>query len=196
MMELRENYCFIDSLPFFDREYDHPLVKDAVQALIKNELTINRNNAHENIAYLPYPTLKYCHNKYNEKGIDMLRYQIESPDPSLINDVQYSRKLCNNIKIQHEYFNNRLENLSMMSEKVNASTIWLENNEYIQGSNEVIINKINGIKRKINEINSERYNHQSRSFDEIQRLQIKKAQSIQRIQLLSSYMEGKNVAAE
>lgn len=188
MMELREDYGLIDSLPFFDREYDHPLVKDAVQALIKKESTIDSSNSHENIAYLPYPTLKYCHNRHNEKGIDMLRYQIENPDPSLINDVQYSRKLCNNMKIQHEYFNNRLENLSMMSEKVNASTIWLENNEYIQGSNELIINKINGVKRKINEINSERYNYQLRSFDEIQRLQIKKAQSIQRIQLLSSYI--------
>jgi hypothetical protein len=130
----------------------------------------------------------FCNNNY-EKGIDMTRYAIQNPNPSLVNDVQYCRKLCNNIKIQHEYFNNRLENLTMMSDKDNLSTVWLENNEYIQGSNELIINKINGIKRKINEVNSERYNYQSRSFDEIQRLHIKKAQSIQRIQLLTSYLE-------
>lgn len=190
-MEIRDNYSLLDSLPFFDREYDHPLVKDAVQALIKKELdnTINRMSTDENIAYLPYPVLKYCNNNNYEKGIDMTRYAIQNPNPSLVNDVQYCRKLCNNIKIQHEYFNNRLENLTMMSDKDNLSTVWLENNEYIQGSNELIINKINGIKRKINEVNSERYNYQSRSFDEIQRLHIKKAQSIQRIQLLTSFLE-------
>jgi len=190
MVELRENYSMVDSLPFFDREYDHPLVKDAVKELVKKELgkKINTYNSQENIAYLPYPMLKFCGNKSCDKGIDVTRYKLEDINLSLGNDVQHSRKLCNNMKIQHEYFNNRLESLSIMSEKDNVSTVWLENNEYILGSNELITNKINSVKRKINEVNSERYNHQSRSFDEIQRIQIKKAQSIQRIQLLSSYL--------
>ena len=54
-MELLKEYDF-DALPYIDKEYDNPLVQDAVHQLISNEMRafVPRNY----ISHLPYPKVR------------------------------------------------------------------------------------------------------------------------------------------
>lgn len=85
----------------------------------------------------------------------------------------------------------RLMNLEILSEK--GSTVWLENNELLDSYNKSLDMKTELIKRKIDEIHSNRKNEQLNIKDEINKYKYRRDKSINNcIQLKNTIYDLKN----
>lgn len=153
-MDLLREYEF-DALPYIDKEYDHPLVQEAVHKLISDEMRTFKPQNY--LHHLPYPQLKHLNDSIPPQPlpkIDTTRYLVEGPPPALEKDVNAWRKSINNAKSQIEHQTNNIINLELFEK--NSASVWLEYNESLEGSTKYVHTLTNNLKRKIDTINAQR----------------------------------------
>mmetsp|Transcript_32679 Transcript_32679/g.33325 ORF Transcript_32679/g.33325 Transcript_32679/m.33325 type:complete len:219 (+) Transcript_32679:152-808(+) len=172
-MDLLKQYDF-DALPYIDKEYDNPIVQDAVHQLISSEMRAFIPGSY--LAYLPYPKLSFVNTStfQTEVGriqngtspkLDMSRYDLEKPQGVLEKDIQAWRKSISNVKRSYEYQSNRLMNLELADES--SATVWLHYNAVLEQIETNINTQTSTLKRKIDEINLDRKTSQELVRDEL-----------------------------
>eukprot|EP01041_Mallomonas_annulata_P013075 gene13075-27596_t len=184
-MQLLKEYDF-DALPYIDKEYDNPMVQDAVHSLISAEMrSFNPGNY---LAHLKYPDLKIVSTPSfqmdiariqsgNSMGsINMSRFNVEKPEGVLEKDVQAWRKSISSAKCIFEHQSNRLMNLEIADESI--APVWLHHNNTLEAIDKSIHMKTNSLKRSIDEINFRRKSEQELALEELHKSTLKRDQAI------------------
>lgn len=180
-MNLIQEYEF-ESLPYIDSEYDDPVVKEAVRAIISQEMKMFSPLEKNYLAHLPYPNLSFSkspnlaveYDRISKTGsrtterLDTQRYIIKGPgDGPLQKDIQAWRKSVLNAKCQYEYETNKQINLDVVPETINQH--WLAYNKQLDQYNISMQEEVASKKRKISEINVVRRVAQEKASTEINR---------------------------
>lgn len=207
-MNLIKEYDF-DALPYIDKDYDIPEVRDSVHALIVAEM---RSFAPANyLEYLPCPQLNLKSPVLKSelarvaKGggavkVDMTRYEALQPEGALENDLQAWKKSLSNIKSQFENQSNRLLNLEL--NEAHAAKVWLHHNKALEGTESYFLKQTEKLKTRIEEINLARKTSQENILPTLLQLNYKRDQvtfkcwQIQkRCEELEALCENKNITA-
>ncbi|KAJ2358316.1 hypothetical protein IWW50_002108 [Coemansia erecta] len=113
-------HATLDSLPYIDKEYDDPTVREQVLGLIQEEMGrmspplvpkgthIFKNNA---VLRKEYERVRSGHSL---PPFDTERYKLDPPDKESENDVDAWEKASNNAASQLEHQNTRIENLELL----------------------------------------------------------------------------------
>jgi hypothetical protein len=194
-MSLLNQYDF-DSLPYIDKEYDHPIVQNAVLELIQEEMNImSKEPKKDYLLHLPLPinlinnqpymNSTILQKEYDRKinnismsKVDITRYDVQPPVDVLEKDVQAWRSSINNAKSQLEHQLNRSMNLELADK--NITPMWLEYNSSLEGLDNNINLKTTILKRKIDLINSTRKIEQETSFNELEKMKKRRDLSIKK----------------
>lgn len=184
MEQLQALYGY-ESLPYIDREADHPLVQTAVQQLIEAEMATFRPSPESYLRDYPYPELgervKALIREQEEKnkrggagagggGVDLSRYAMEAPaapqSSELRRDSQYPfdascgawHEAVARGKSMAEYQENRLQHLELQSQHV--APIWLKHISSLESSVGQLEAQIKLVDAECNSVNYQRMQEQ------------------------------------
>ncbi|OLY85013.1 Pre-mRNA-splicing factor SPF27-like protein [Smittium mucronatum] len=187
----------VDSLPYIDKEYDDPNVKNAVDQLIEEEMKKNVANpsfaTHANISLFKNSLLlrkEYERIKNGEKmsQFDTTRYKLEQPSSK--DSVSEWEKAVDNSQSQLEHQLIRIENLELLD--VYGPNNWKLYNSYLDALLESRKTALLDIKDQITNINKARkYEQTEASFklNSLENLYAEKVYNIAQLRYAISYME-------
>eukprot|EP00298_Acanthocystis_sp_HF-20_P026787 c4615_g1_i1.p1 GENE.c4615_g1_i1~~c4615_g1_i1.p1 ORF type:complete len:217 (+),score=77.58 c4615_g1_i1:30-680(+) len=156
---------WIDSLPYIDTQYAEPGMKEQVEKLIKNEMKTFQPRK-DYLAHLPSPPTIFERNPLLKQEferiargerippIDTVRYQLNRPSTEHWNDISSWNTAVNNARSQLEHQHLRLMNLELMLKY--GSNSWLQHNQQVQQTTEVLKNQLSTLKNQITETNRKR----------------------------------------
>jgi pre-mRNA-splicing factor SPF27 len=185
MVNLLQEYDF-DSLPYIDKEYDHPMVSQAVHSLIEEEMKTFRPPADKYLGHLPYPELKkfdYNRSPPTTKGaVDLSRYpeDINKLAPmkgtNQHNDIGAWQDAIDNAKVVIEHERNRLMNIDVRSAM--HAPVWLRHNELREGSIAALQTEGVMTRKDIDTVNRKRKERQEDVGGELSEMTWKRDQAI------------------
>ena len=202
-MNLLQEYDF-DALPYLDREYDDPEQQRRVHELIAEEM--RTFSPRDYLSTLPSFSLSSpllaSELSRVEKGVpmekrDFLNCAVDPPQGALQKDVQAWRKAVMNAKIQYEHQKNRLMNLELLEE--HGGSLWLQHNDAVDGMQRQVDGRVQGVKRKSDEINYQRKRDQEKAMPSIINMTTKRDQTLMKtwsIKQCCDNMINKRVKAE
>ncbi|CAG5105594.1 Oidioi.mRNA.OKI2018_I69.chr1.g2271.t1.cds [Oikopleura dioica] len=170
----------IDALPYFDRGYDDPGVREAAMELIEREM--HKFPPTKNyLEHLPAPD----HDKFltplmkaelaritSKKPMELMqteRYTLPAPTPGLRHDPEAWNKAVENSKAQLQHQLVRIENLELMADY--GAQAWLKYNETLNQMVSDAQNKLQQIRKDIQEVNWQRKDTQQRAGQTLSRLE-------------------------
>lgn len=158
----------IDALPYIDKEYEQPGVRDAALALIEEECRRYRPTKNY-LDYLPLElnlfeteTMRVEFERIAARQpmemISMKRYELPGPAAGQKNDITAWNECVDNSLAQLEHMGARIENLELL-EKYGANA-WKTHNDMISKLVEQAQKQLSGLKRDIQETNWQRKSDQ------------------------------------
>eukprot|EP00897_Mesotaenium_endlicherianum_P008759 jgi/Mesen1/7911/ME000420S07054 len=173
----------LDSLPYFDKEYEDPKVKAEVNRLVQEEMRRSTKKPADFLAELPpAPTFDFkdcplLAREYERvkagrppaAAIDTSRYGVEPPPPAKQGDVAAWAKAVENARSQQGHQSLRLENLELMH-KYGANT-WRLHNQQLEACNAGLERTIEEYRRHIDVLNRDRKLNQQAAASELGRLE-------------------------
>jgi len=162
----------IDALPYYDRGYDEPGVRDSAIELVEAEMQRYRPTKNY-LDHLPMPDMDAFLTEVLKREMDRVRdkkpmellsterYNLPAPTPGLRHDPDAWIQSVNNSKAQLQHQLVRIENLELMQEF--APTAWLKYNELLNKLVTDAQNKLQQIRKDIQEVNWQRKDSQQRA---------------------------------
>ena len=170
----------IDALPYVDQQYNDPAMKAQVQALIAEELKTFKPSRD----YLePWPMyeptfeanpmlqaewMRVCDGQPMPK-IDVSRYQLDPPPPSMQRDDAAWQRSIDNAKSQLEHQATRILNLELMQQ--HGSKLWLAHLSQLEMTAVHLERADRALGEEIEAVNRKRKAEQERVGPELQRLE-------------------------
>lgn len=174
------NEVTVDALPYYDKGYDEPGVRDAAQAMVEEETRRYRPTKN----YLEYLKTPDYHafetdvmkNEFERLAarqpmelLSMKRYELPTPPSGQKNDVTAWEECVKNSMAQLEHQAVRIENLEIMLEY--GPNAWKLYNEQLVNMLQNIQKKLQDVKKEIQEINWRRKNEQISAGEKMHRLE-------------------------
>lgn len=195
-----------DALPYFDLEYNLPVVQQEVLRMIEEEMRSFEPNEEAYLEDIPYPKLKFTNAPGFQKEyeriltktagatapvegnkdaylmqnlLDMERYSVPGPGKRDKNDRAVVTKSLNNAKAQYQHQMSRVANL----EKAISS----DGGDYSSGVENAAVfmqSHVRDIHQQINKLNMDRMNTQRDAMSSIAKLTGKRDQAMYRVSQL------------
>jgi len=197
----------IDALPYSDKEFNTPGMKEAAQALVREELKAMKAEGLTLESYKtklpPMPEIssegrqmtevemKRIASKRKMETLDMTRYEVPQPEEGKKNNIKEWNKCVDNARAQSEHGRNRLDNLELMN--AYGSQAWkgyTETLDKITGSYE---KELSQLKEKVQDVNWQRKTEQIAAGEELLGLHTQWGQLISKnyeIELACQQLEG------
>ncbi|XP_075251695.1 pre-mRNA-splicing factor SPF27-like [Convolutriloba macropyga] len=158
----------IDALPYIDKEYELPGVRDAALALIEEECRRYRPTKNY-LDYLPLElnlfeteTMRVEFERIAARQpmemLSMKRYELPAPAAGQKNDITAWNECVDNSLAQLEHMGSRIENLELLEKY--GSNAWKTQNEMISKLVEQAQKQLSALKRDIQETNWQRKSDQ------------------------------------
>lgn len=207
--DLKKRIDSYDALPYFDLEYNHPSVQQAVLSAIEEEMRSFQPKEGEYLGDLPYPRLKFRNApgfqreyerilaKTNASGVkveeDRAAYRMESlldvsrysvPGPANKRDKGDVLFSLNNAKAQYRHQQTRVSNLEQATNDDNAARQSEELRTTIESTTVFIQNHIRDLQQQQNKLNMDRMNAQRVAMSSIVKITGKRDHALYRVQQL------------
>ena len=175
MEQIRALYDY-DSLPYFDRELDHPLVRQAVTSLVDSEMKTFTPDADAYLKDYPYPHLSMraramikshedrLEGAASSGGIDLSRYMLQAPTSSSSSSSSSKteaypfpsscgewQKAVAKGKSLVEYQENRLQHLELQVQHI--TPLWQQHISALESAKSTIEGKVREAEGQCNAIN-------------------------------------------
>ena len=158
----------IDALPYIDKEYEQPGVRDAALALIEEECRRYRPTKNY-LDYLPLDltcfeteTMRLEFERLAARQpmemLSMKRYELPAPAAGQKNDITAWNECVENSMAQLEHMGCRIENLELL--EIYGCNAWKTHNEMLSKMVEQAQKQLAGLKREIQETNWQRKSDQ------------------------------------
>nr|XP_039264416.1 pre-mRNA-splicing factor SPF27-like [Styela clava] len=170
----------VDALPYYDKGYDEPGVREAAQAMVEEETRRYRPTKNY-LEYLPTPNYhafetEIMKNEFERltarqpmELLSMKRYELPTPPSGQKNDVTAWEECVKNSMAQLEHQVVRIENLELMLEY--GPNAWKVYNEYLVQMLQGVQKKLQHVKKEIQEINWSRKNQQINAGERMHKLE-------------------------
>jgi len=170
----------IDALPYFDKGYDEPGVREAAHAMVEEE-TKRYKPTKNYLQNLPIPDASVFEtaimkNEFERlearqpmELLSMKRYDLPVPPSGSKNDVGAWEECVKNSQAQLMHQEVRMENLQLMME--HGCNAWKSYNEVLDKVRELAQKDYQAIKQKIQEINWQRKNLHTQAGEKLHDLE-------------------------
>ena len=166
--QLESDRVLIDALPYIDKEYEQPGVRDAALALIEEECRRYRPTKNY-LDYLPLEVAAFetaimraeferLSARQPMEMLSMKRYELPTPAAGQKNDITAWNDSVENSLAQLEHMSTRIENLELL-EKFGANG-WKSHNELLSKMVESAQKHLSNLRREIQETNWQRKSDQ------------------------------------
>ena len=170
----------VDALPYIDHGYDEPGVREAALAMVEEETRRYRPTKNY-LDHLPALNLtsfetelmktefERLSNRQAMDTLSMKRYELPTPPPGKMTDVQAWTECVDNSQAQLEHQRTRIMNLDLMLDYGGES--WKVYNEVLQDMLNKTQAQLADVKKNIQEINWSRKNQQTQVGDRLKQLE-------------------------
>lgn len=174
------NEVIVDALPYIDHGYDEPGVREAALAMVEEETRRYRPTKNY-LDHLPPLNLtsfetdlmrtefERLSNRQAMDTLSMKRYELPTPPPGKMTDVQAWSECVDNSQAQLEHQRTRIMNLDLMLEYGGES--WKIYNEVLQDMLNKTQSQLADVKKNIQEINWSRKNQQTQVGERLKQLE-------------------------
>ena len=174
------NEVIVDALPYIDHGYDEPGVREAALAMVEEETRRYRPTKNY-LDHLPSLNLtsfetdlmrtefERLSNRQAMDTLSMKRYELPTPPPGKMTDVQAWSECVDNSQAQLEHQRTRIMNLDLMLDYGGES--WKIYNEVLQDMLNKTQAQLADVKKNIQEINWSRKNQQTQVGDRLKQLE-------------------------
>ena len=174
------NEVIVDALPYIDHGYEEPGVREAALAMVEDETRryrptknyldhlppLNLNSFETDLMKTEFERLS------NRQAMDILsmkRYELPTPPPGKMTDVQAWSECVDNSEAQLEHQRTRIMNLDLMLDYGGES--WKVYNEVLQDMLNKTQSQLADVKKNIQEINWSRKNQQTQVGERLKQLE-------------------------
>lgn len=197
----------IDALPYSDKGFNAKGVKEAAQAMVREELKAMRAEGITSATYEarlpPMPqistqgrdmtetAMKRIASKRKMEQLDMTRYEVPQPSAAKKNNIGEWSKCVDNARAQSEHSRNRLDNLELMN--AYGSQAWKGFTESLDKSAEGHEKELKTLKEQVQDVNWQRKTEQVAAGEELMGLSTQWGQLISKnyeIELACKQLEG------
>lgn len=174
----------IDALPYADKDYEYPGVKEAVQAMVEAEKHTFVPDFEKYLAHLPpMPELNTLNSAFLEaemtrikknkkmKSMDMSRLNIPKPDKSSANDVAAWTSAVENAQAQLVHMKNRIDNVELFAQY--GPQLWKQHVLDLKRIEETCQKDLQALNDTVQEINWQRKTEQEATGAELYELETK-----------------------
>uniref|UniRef100_H2Y9N7 Pre-mRNA-splicing factor SPF27 n=1 Tax=Ciona savignyi TaxID=51511 RepID=H2Y9N7_CIOSA len=170
----------IDALPYFDKGYEDPGVREAATSMIEEE-TRRYRPTRNYLQFLPPPNLnafetEIMKNEFERletrqpmELLSMRRYELPIPPSGQRNDITAWEECVKNSHAQLQHQEVRIENLNLMVE--HGTNAWKFYNEQLVAMLQAAQKHLQDIKKKIQDVNWERKNEQIQAGEKLRTLE-------------------------
>lgn len=189
MEQIRALYDY-DSLPYYDKEFDHPLVRQAVTSLVESEMQSFSPDAEAYLKDYPYPHLSVraramikshedrLEGGASSAGIDLSRYSLHAPSSSSSSSTAEACPFPSSCgewleavakgKSLVEYQENRLQHLELQVQHI--APLWQQHIAALESAKSTIEGKVREAEGQCNAINYGRKAEQDKCGRELSTL--------------------------
>ncbi|XP_056016610.1 pre-mRNA-splicing factor SPF27-like isoform X1 [Ostrea edulis] len=170
----------VDALPYFDRGYDEPGVREAALSLVEEETRRYRPTKNY-LEYLPAPNYNAFETEImkneNERMLarlpmemlSMKRYELPQPSAGKMTDISAWTECVDNSQAQLEHQALRILNLELMAD--NGSNAWKQYNSILVQMMENAQKHLQDLRKHIQEINWRRKSEQTEAGNKLKELE-------------------------
>jgi len=180
MSILTTDAVVVDALPYIDHGYDEPGVREAALAMVDEETRRYRPTKNYldhlpalNLASFETELMKTeferLSNRQAMDTLSMKRYELPTPPPGKMSDVQAWSQCVDNTQAQLEHQRTRIMNLDLMLDYGGES--WKVYNEVLQDMLTRTQSQLADVKKNIQEINWSRKNQQTQVGERLKQLE-------------------------
>jgi len=170
----------VDALPYIDHGYDEPGVREAAMAMVEEETRRYRPTKNYldhlpslNLVAFETDLMKTEFERLSSRQpmdtLSMKRYELPTPPPGKMTDVQAWTECVDNSMAQLEHQRTRIMNLDLMLDY--GSESWKQYNEVLQEMLTRVQNQLATVKKDIQEVNWARKNQQTLVGDRLKQLE-------------------------
>ena len=174
------NEVIVDALPYIDHGYEEPGVREAALAMVEDETRryrptknyldhlppLNLNSFETDLMKTEFERLS---NRQAMDTLSMKRYELPTPPPGKMTDVQAWSECVENSEAQLEHQRTRIMNLDLMLDYGGES--WKVYNEVLQDMLNKTQSQLADVKKNIQEINWSRKNQQTQVGERLKQLE-------------------------
>ena len=174
------NEVIVDALPYIDHGYEEPGVREAALAMVEDETRryrptknyldhlppLNLNSFETDLMKTEFERLS---NRQAMDTLSMKRYELPTPPPGKMTDVQAWSECVENSEAQLEHQRTRIMNLDLMLDYGGES--WKLYNEVLQDMLNKTQSQLADVKKNIQEINWSRKNQQTQVGERLKQLE-------------------------
>ena len=174
------NEVIVDALPYIDHGYEEPGVREAALAMVEDETRryrptknyldhlppLNLNSFETDLMKTEFERLS---NRQAMDTLSMKRYELPTPPPGKMTDVQAWSECVDNSEAQLEHQRTRIMNLDLMLDYGGES--WKVYNEVLQDMLNKTQSQLADVKKNIQEINWSRKNQQTQVGERLKQLE-------------------------
>jgi len=170
----------VDALPYFDKGYEEPGVREAAIAMVEEE-TRRYRPTRNYLQHLPVVDVtafetSIMKNEFERLAarqpmelLSMRRYELPTPPSGQRNDVTAWEECVKNSQAQLQHQEIRIENLELMLE--HGCNAWRMYNDYLVLMLQEAQKKLQEVKKKIQEVNWQRKNQQIQAGERLHSLE-------------------------
>jgi len=178
--ERAQQAVVVDALPYIDHGYEEPGVREAALAMVEEE-TRRYRPTRNYLDHLPPLNLTLFESdlmrteferlagRQPMDTLSMKRYELPTPPPGKMTDVQAWTECVDNSMAQLEHQRTRIMNLDLMLDY--GAESWRQYNEVLQDMLARIQGQLAEVKKAIQEVNWSRKNQQTQVGDKLKQLE-------------------------
>ncbi|OQV25372.1 putative Pre-mRNA-splicing factor SPF27 [Hypsibius exemplaris] len=195
----------VDALPYVDAGYDSPGVREAVLALVEEEMKVYRPNK-DYLSHLPQMNLdafqtdlmkvemKRLDDGLPMEKLDFKKYSQSKPAVNRRRDPSAWEESFNRVAVLHNHMTNRLANLQLQLEY--GPEVWRRYIPTVERQVKLAERELKDVRNRIQEVNWERKNSQTRAGQKLHELESRWVELIDKnFQIERSCLELESIIA-